>query len=174
MPCTMLGTRDIETKHVPDSQWHFRWGIRLAPFYLPLILATFRSAWRCLPPGETYKALCQKTGRAWWGPGFHGKEAGSDIHRAGGSSSLEFPITLKISCELVMIMKVNHLARQWPILSQSGAHMLFNWRMGDPTTEGSASLPSVKSNGKSTRRKNLTGCYFHRAKKNSVTITQVP
>lgn len=95
------------------------------------------------------------------------------FHRAGGSS-LEFPIALRTSCEPVMIMKVNHQARQWPILSQSWAHMLYNWRMGGPTTECSTSLPSVKSNGKSSQRKNLTGCYFHRAKKNSVTTKQVP
>lgn len=131
-------------------------------------LGHFRSAWRYLLPGETYKALCRacraQASMEKWEVTFH---------RAGGSS-LEFPIALRTSCEPVIIMKVNHQARQWLILSQSWAHMLFNWRMGGPTTECSTSLPSVKSNGKSSQRKNLTGCFFHRAKKNSVTTTQVP
>lgn len=169
----MLGTRAIEIKHVPETQWRFCWGVSLARFYLPLILATYRSAWRCLLPGETYKALCQKACRACGAQASMEEKWEVTFPRAGGSS-LEFPVALRISCELVMIMKVNHQARQWPVLSQSWAHMLFNWRMGDPTTECSTSLPSVKSNGKSSRRKNLTGCYFRRATKNSVTTTQVP
>lgn len=113
---------------------------------------------------QTYKALCQK---ACWACGAQASMEGKwevTFHRAGGSS-LEFPITLRISCELVMIMEVNHQARQWRILSQSWAHMLFNWRMGGPPTECSTNLPSIRSNEKLSQRKNLTGCYFHRQSK---------
>lgn len=106
MPGTMLGTRATET----TTLWLRN---QLGSVLSSSDLGHFQISLK-VPPARRdilYKALCQKDGRACRAQASTEKKWEVTFHRTGGSS-LEFPIAWRISCELVMIMKVHHQARQ--------------------------------------------------------------